>query len=79
MNTAKKVIILDKIQSPIIAQAIFILKDGAGDEFSAVEEAERIVAEYMAENPVFKRRRSLIPVILTVLFSVGIILAVIMR
>ncbi|MBR5535290.1 MAG: hypothetical protein IKU60_01445 [Clostridia bacterium] len=79
MNTAKKVIILDKIKSPVIAQAIFILKDGAEDGFSAVEEAERIVAEYMAEHPVFKERRHLLPIILTALFSIGIIFALIMR
>lgn len=46
MQKTKKVIILDRVNSKFISQAIFILKDCPQDEFSALEEAERIVREY---------------------------------
>ncbi|MGM9552185.1 MAG: hypothetical protein ACI3XA_08020 [Clostridia bacterium] len=46
MNNTKKVIILENLDSSLIAQAIFILKDEMVNEFSALEEAERIVREY---------------------------------
>lgn len=57
MKAEKKVIILDNIKSEIIAQAIFILNDGAADEFSAVSEAERIVWEYLGGVPLSRLAR----------------------
>ena len=54
MKAAKKVIILDNIDSPHIAQAIFILNDSVQDEFSAVIEAERIIDEYLGGTPLSK-------------------------
>ena len=54
MKAAKKVIILDNIDSPQIAQAIFILNDAIGDEFSAVIEAERIIDDYLGGMPLSK-------------------------
>lgn len=58
MNKAKKVIILDKINSPSIVQAIFILRDGVEEsDFSAVQEAERIINEYLKHKPLLRARR----------------------
>ena len=54
MKAAKKVIILDDIDSPHIAQAIFILNDTDPDEFSAVIEAERIIDDYLNGMPLSK-------------------------
>ena len=51
MKAAKKVIILDNIDSPHIAQAIFILNDSDPDEFSAVIEAEKIIDDYLNGIP----------------------------
>ena len=48
MTRSKRVIILNKVDSKHIAQAIFILRDENCDEFSAVCEAERIVDEYLS-------------------------------
>lgn len=78
MNMAKRVIILNKLNSPIIAQAIFILKEGAECEFSAVVEAERIVADYMADSSAFAPKRRLMPVVIAALITLGALLAVIM-
>lgn len=47
MRGTKKVVILNKVKSPLISQAIFILKDEVENEFSALSEAERIVDEYI--------------------------------
>ena len=47
MNFSKRVIILNNVKSPDIAQAIFILRDTSCDDFSAVNEAERIVDEFL--------------------------------
>lgn len=49
MNEApKKVIILNKLASPYISEAIIILKDGTMiPQSKVVEEAERIVLSYM--------------------------------
>ena len=79
MDSTKRVIILNKLNSPAIAQAIFILKDSCTDEFSAVCEAERIVAEFMEKKTAEKRRHSLLPFIVTALFATGIALALIMQ
>ena len=44
----KKVFIMDNIQSPYVEQAIIILKDHAkGEQSDIVNEAERIVKEYL--------------------------------
>ena len=56
MNKAKRVIILDKIQSPTIAQAIFILRDENENEFFALAEAERLVSDYLSNRPLSKRK-----------------------
>lgn len=46
-NKEKKVIILDKLSSPFVAQAIIILKEGAEtEEESIIKEAEKIVEGY---------------------------------
>lgn len=50
MKETKKVIILEHINSPVISQAIFILRDGDIKEFSALSEAERIVSEYIEKK-----------------------------
>ncbi len=62
----KKVIILNKVDSPAISQAIFILKDNVSAEFSAVEEAERVVKEYM-DAMRFKKRHSKAPLLFTLI------------
>ena len=77
MGTTKRVIILSNVKSPLIAQAIFILKDDAGDEFYAVEEAERIVDRYMAKTSFSGRRKRFLPLIFAGLFVVGVTLALI--
>lgn len=51
MQASKRVIILDHINSTRISQAIFILSDGAADDFSAVQEAERLVADFLGGTP----------------------------
>lgn len=78
MDTTKRVIILNKLNSPVIAQAIFILKDSCTNEFSAVSEAERIVAEFMEQDTTV-RKRSFLPLIITALLALGIALALIMQ
>ncbi len=52
MNEAsKKVIILNKLSSPYISEAIIILKDGAVlPQSRIVAEAEQIVRSYMERN-----------------------------
>lgn len=77
MGTTKRVIILSDVKSPLIAQAIFILKDDAGDEFHAVAEAERIVDAYMAKACFSNRNRKFLPVIFAALFAIGVTLALI--
>ncbi len=79
MDTTKKVIILNKLNSPLIAQAIFILKDDSVNEFSAVSEAERIVEEFMERSPSAKCKRSLLPFIITALAALGIALALLIH
>ncbi len=50
-NKEKKVIILDNISSPFIAQAIIILKEGAPEKDDGIiKEAERIVAGYFPQK-----------------------------
>lgn len=65
MKKAKKVIILDKIESPAISQAIFILRDEDANEFSALYEAERIVEDYLANRPI-SRKKNFIPLFFAV-------------
>ncbi len=77
MNLSKRVIILDKLDSPDIAQAIFILKDDADCRFSAVVEAEKIVQDYMNNKYSISRRKGLLPVILSALGVLGVVLAII--
>lgn len=77
MNIAKRVIILDKLNSPVIAQAIFILKEGAECEFSAVAEAEKIVADYITGGMVFKVRRRIMPFVAAALAILGVFLAIV--
>lgn len=79
MEASKKVIILNKLNSPLIAQAIFILKDEDVSEFSAVAEAERIVEEFMYSGASSKGRGSLLPLLVTLLAALGIILALLFR
>ncbi len=66
MNLSKRVIILDKLNSSTITQAIFILKDENTCEFSAVIEAERIVDDYISGS-FMKKRRTFLPLILALL------------
>ncbi len=77
MNLTKRVIILDKVNSPMIAQAIFILKEGTDCEFSAVAEAEKIVEKFMADKIVLRKKHRYLPYILTGLFLTGFLLALI--
>ena len=79
MDITKRVIILNKLNSPLIAQAIFILKDDSIDEFSAVAEAERIVEEFMVSAPSSKHRLRLLPVIFTALALLGVVLALLFQ
>lgn len=79
MDTTKRVIILNRLNSPLIAQAIFILKDDAVNEFSAVAEAERIVEDFMANTTSAKRKKYLLPAIFTALTALGVILALIIN
>ncbi len=60
MSFSKRVIILNNVKSPDIAQAIFILRDKSVDDFSAVNEAERIVDEYLfyASRPSNKGKKA---------------------
>lgn len=58
MKGTKKVVILDKVNSPLISHAIFILRDTDKSEFSALLEAERIVNEYMAGKKCSKNKKS---------------------
>ena len=77
MDTTKRVIILTDVKSPMISQAIFILKDGVEDEFHAVAEAERIVEKYMARSCFYGKKRSFLPIVFAALASLGLILALI--
>ncbi len=58
MKETRKVIILRHIDSPVISQAIFILKDSCCEEFSALSEAERIVSEYVTKKEKKEKNRS---------------------
>ncbi len=79
MDTAKRIIILNRLNSPLIAQAIFILKDDTVNEFSAVAEAERIVEDFMANPPSAGRRKYLLPALFTALTVLGVVLALIIH
>ncbi len=48
VNNTKKIVVLDRLNSPRIEQAIFILRDAkAISESDAVSEAQRIVNTYL--------------------------------
>lgn len=50
-DTTKKVIILDNFSSPYISQAIIVLKEyNPNLEGHIIDEAEKIVADYINEN-----------------------------
>lgn len=71
MQASKKVIIFDKLNSTRITQAIFILSDDADADFSAVDEAERLVEKFLGGAPLLKKRRRA-PKFLMALLAVGI-------
>ena len=51
-RTNKRAFIMENCNSPYIAQAIFILKDGfEAENTKVITEAERIVAAYMGRKP----------------------------
>lgn len=51
-NTRKSAFILSECNSPYIAQAIFILREGVlPEECGVLADAERIVASYMSDAP----------------------------
>ena len=79
METAKRVIILKRLNSPLIAQAIFILKDDRTDEFSAVVEAERIVEEFMYNPSSSKHKEYAFALIFTILAVAGVLLVLLFR
>lgn len=68
MNFSKRVIILDKLNSTEISQAIFILKDSSVSEYCAVSEAERLVNEYLERDGALYRKRSKLPYMLCAAF-----------
>lgn len=75
MNFSKRVIILNNVKSPEIAQAIFILRDKSVDDFSAVTEAERIVDEYLycSPKPPFHGKKGLFIALGLVLSACGVL------
>lgn len=75
MNLSKRVIILDRLNSPSIAQAIFILKDNDESEFYALEEAERIVSDYMSGNARFEKKKHSLLMLVSALFVASAVLA----
>lgn len=77
MNLSKRVIILDRLNSPSIAQAIFILKDNDESEFYALDEAERIVSDYISGNVRFEKKKHSLVMLASALLAAAIILAVV--
>ncbi len=80
MQGSKRVIIFDNIQSARISQAIFILADGAADDFSAVKEAERLVEDFLGGEPLLvkkKGRRTSVVLALALAFCAAVIAALI--
>jgi len=71
MQASKRVIILDNLNSSRISQAIFILSDGASDDFCAIKEAERLIADYLGGQPLSpkKKRKLSLPFVAAVAFS----------
>ncbi len=76
----KKVFVLKNFKSPYIEQAIFILREDAVEgtaTFHAVEEAERIVEAYLADDSKTqsheKKRFCFSPKLLASLFAIGIL------
>lgn len=58
-NNTRKIVVLDRLNSARIEQAIFILRDENGiSESDAVSEAERIVNNYLESlsEPLVKRK-----------------------
>ena len=58
-KTQKRAFILNECNSPYIAQAIFVLKDGVDEqERGVLQDAERIVASYMGHSKCFKEKKA---------------------
>ena len=60
-NNTRKIVVLDRLNSARIEQAIFILRDESGIiESDAVSEAERIVGKYLESlsEPIACRKKS---------------------
>lgn len=52
INNTKKIVVLDRLNSPSIEQAIFILRDeNRPSESDAVTEAQRIINSYLTTMP----------------------------
>ncbi len=80
MQGSKRVIIFDNIKSARISQAIFILADGAADDFSAVKEAERLVEDFLGGEPLLvkkKGRKTSVVLALALAFCAAVIAALI--
>ncbi len=63
-NNTRKIVVLSKIESPRIEQAIFILRDETDiSECDAVAEAQKIVNDYLnsLSAPINKSRKKLAP------------------
>ena len=74
-NTRKSAFILNECNSPYIAQAIFILREGVRPEEGGVlADAERIVAAYMSGGTRQKpQKKHLSPTALYVLSSAAVL------
>ncbi|MBE7015328.1 MAG: hypothetical protein E7417_00675 [Ruminococcaceae bacterium] len=83
-NATHRVVILKNLNSDIVSQAIFFLKEeNAASESKIVAEAEKIVAKYMASSsaatitPQSNRHRdNIIKLICVALFSIGLAVTV---
>ncbi len=74
MNFSKRVIILNNVKSPEIAQAIFILRDRCSDDFSAVTEAERIVDEFLCcASPPHRSKKAVFIALGLILSAFGVL------
>ena len=58
-KTQRRAFILNECNSPYIAQAIFIMKDGVSEHESGVlQDAERIVSSYMGNSTCIKNKKA---------------------
>lgn len=58
-NSTKQVVILDNFSSPYIHQAILILKDyNPALEDKVIEEAEKVVSEYLKQPCIGTKKRT---------------------